>query len=358
MAMTPLLLALALFGLQILNVNIASGPPGGVASDTSKCIRREEDFRLYLVVTAVENGETLYFTEADSLNLWGRPIRRDEIMNWDEKIYGPINIEWYKVEYTEDNYRNGENPGWWADLKYVETPVPNWRNYWQIPVDVRPTIFKGAGDNLGTMRFKVVVEYSGKRYSSPGAETKDRRGISDSVHRISIRKDDTYVGWLWAFFNLPYIRGSASLRDQDPPEFHQAERFIGADCTDFVVAAWRRASGLDIPYSGSFAFQKGGEYRVKGSVKEIYENLKMEGDKVIKSDGREVPFGPGGVRVGDLILYWGHIGVLSLDTPPLGILDPFDLIIHTCFGEPAEISIKEGFDEKFSVVRWILPHSR
>jgi hypothetical protein len=336
--------------MKILDVSIVSGPQGGVATLQNKEIRKGERYLLYLLIVAQRGKDTLYFTEAPKLSLKGVKIEKSRIRRWDEGL-GKLEIKWYKIEYKGDVYRNGpHNSGWWAKLEYIETPVEKWRNKWSVYPDVRPTILKGAGDNLGTMRFKVEIIYNGVPYSSPGIESVDKRGIKDEVHRISIREDDTYVGWLKAFFNLPYIWGSASINGEEPPEYHQAERFIGSDCSDFIVAAWRKKSGKDIPYLGSYAFKEGGFYRrfVREVIKRAYRM-----DRVyVDSRGKVVTVGEGGVKSGDILYFNGHIGVFSKDTEPFGILDITDLHIHTCFGEPEEVPLGDAFGPNFTVLRW------
>jgi len=340
--------------IKILDVLIVSGPAKGVATDKNKEIRADEDYLLYLLIIGKIDRDTFYFTEAPFLSLNGMDIKESKIRSWDYKKFGEIELKWYKVENVKDNYMNGpENPGWWAKLEYVETPVLEWEGKWSISPDVRPTILKGAGCNLGTMRFKVEVIYGEMLYSSPGIESVDKRGIKDNVHRISIREDDTYIGWLKAFFNLPYIWGSASIRGQEPPEFHQSERFIGLDCSDYIVAAWRKKTGLNIPYLGSFAFKEGGFYR-KNYVKLVIERAIIKDSIFIDSiKGGVISVGEEGIKPGDILLFNGHIAVFSKDTEPIGILDVGDLHIHACFGEPEEIPLKDGFGDSFSVLRWV-----
>ena len=58
---------------------------------------------------------------------------------------------------------------------------------------------------LGTMRYKVVVRWSGGSAASPGANDNRRGGISGRVLRVSWREADDFVGYLTSYFNVPNV---------------------------------------------------------------------------------------------------------------------------------------------------------
>ena len=301
---------------------------------------------LYAVVTVQHAGDTFRVSAAKTVD--GEPARQ-----WDP-AWGEISLSWFRVEPARPMYRNGpENPGWWARLDYQETPLDTG---WVVPCDVRPTILKGArGHNLGTMRFRLQAVFRGETLRTPGAEAVEKRGISDRVFRLSLARDSSLVGLAYAWFGLPYIYGSASLRDQDPPEAHQAERFIGADCADLMVAVLRRWSGLDLPYRNSAAFHEGGAF--EPYLVTLHRGVVLDTVQGVYRDrrGRVVRVGEGGVLPGDFLVYRRHVGMFSRDRPPLGVLDPSDLHIHTCNDEITEDPIGEGFDPPFTIRRLVLP---
>ncbi len=110
-----------------------------------------------------------------------------------------------------------------------------------IPAVIAPsdtTAVQAAG--LGTLRYKVDIEVPDSRgtthLASPGADATDSFGILPSVHRVSIRASDDFLGWLGAYLLVPEVFGSAG-----PGANHQTERFIGADCADVMIGAMRRA---------------------------------------------------------------------------------------------------------------------
>ncbi len=331
--------------VQVLGVWIASG--AGVPSLDSKFLTLSDPCSLYAVVQiASGEGRRAYVAGVARVSGLG------EAVSWDPS-WGEIQIRWYRVEHAQEAYRNGShNPRWWAPVRYVETFFDTG---WVVPCDVRPTVLRGAGGaNVGTMHFRLEVIYRGDTLRTPGREAADVRGVLRGVHRISRARDTSLVGLAFAWFNLPYIWGSASLRDQDPPEEHQTERFVGADCADLMVAVLRRWTGLPLRYRNSAAFREGGA--LDRYLRTLFRDLRPDTSGVFRDGrGRPVPVGPRGVRPGDFLVYRRHVALFSRDTPPEGVLDLSDLHIHTCKGEVTEDAIQEGFPPPLDVRRWVGP---
>src|SRR5260370_23149687 len=97
---------------------------------------------------------------------------------------------------------------------------------------------------LGVMRLAATVQLGSDEtiYATPDASDSDGM-ISPRVFRYSFRSGDDFLGWLSSFFNVPYLFGSAGKGTRN-----QAERYLGADCADILVAALRRR-GLAIDYT-------------------------------------------------------------------------------------------------------------
>ena len=129
-------------------------------------------------------------------------------------------------------------------IDYWERVIVPWSETARIPAEItsgEPTAPEPA--HLGTQRFKVEVELGGVHLASTGAEATDTFGATRAVHRVSIRKDDSFLGWLSAYLLVPEVFGSAGGgRD------HQTERFTGADCADVMVGAARRM-GRQLAYT-------------------------------------------------------------------------------------------------------------
>ena len=333
---------------SLKGVYIVSGY-NGAFDDRNKNIRADMNPTIHCVVELADESDHYYISDIDSAVINGRRL---SIRN--EGVPDGMKIRWYKVEPAGRSYSNSAfNKGWWDTIKYEETLFAE--DVFGMDIDVRPTILEDYG-NIGTMRFKVEVDYNGARASTPGKESVDKRGIKDNVHRVSLRPDDSYVGYLKSFFNLPYIWGSASLRDQSPASKHQAERYIGADCADFVVAGWRAMGHEDVPYNGTIGFRENGIYIKRKLVDMIVEHAVIGSDGVVydASSGRAVEFGKGKgkVKIGDIVLFTGHVGVISRNNPPFSTLDVNDMYVDTLFHEPMERYFKNAYSNEFSILRW------
>jgi hypothetical protein len=210
---------------------------------------------------------------------------------------------------------------------------------------------------LGTVRYKVEVElgvgHDVARLATPGAEATDTFGLLPSVHRVSIRRGDDFLGHLSAYLLVPEVFGSAGEGRN-----HQTERFTGADCADVMVGAARRM-GRALPYTNV-----AGLPAYASTVAGLTE-----------LDEHGAPARPiAGVREGDLIRidYGGalrghtprtfdHVAALWEDRSdpagphkggPDGQLDGFDLVIH--MGHPRLViePLSKQAPATIDVLRW------
>jgi hypothetical protein len=162
---------------------------------------------------------------------------------------------------------------------------------------------------LGAMHLAATVHLGDATAATAGAEDAPDGTIAARVFRYSFRSGDDFLGWLTSYFNVPYLFGSAGKGQKA-----QAERYVGADCADVLVAALRRL-GSKLEYT---------------SVAELVDALP------------HVTTGP--VRPGDLYALdyidfadlprsWDHIVALVEDRGPDGKPDgkpgPEDLVIDT-----------------------------
>jgi cell wall-associated NlpC family hydrolase len=208
--------------------------------------------------------------------------------------------------------------------------------------DVRPTRTTDRGQGLGTMRYKLVATAGGRTLATPGAEARGERGsgLADTVHRVSLRRDDGYLGMLDELFGQPYIWASGG----QPDARHQTERVEGADCADFVVYGMRRL-GRRVPYTYSEGLRAHGRRLGAGTPRAdgVY----------VDAGGVPLPF----PRPGDLVLFPRHVGALSQDRGVPGVLDQDDLMMHTLFASPREQAIADsGYaDRPVEILRWTEP---
>jgi hypothetical protein len=141
--------------------------------------------------------------------------------------------------------------------------------------------------------------------------------------RVSIRRDDSFLGYLTEMFGQPYVWASAGLSDAS----HQSERLEGSDCADFMVYGARRR-GASLAYTWT-----GGLPKVTTLVG---AGRRDPADGVYRdATGKALAF----PRTGDLILFPRHVGALAFDRGTLGVLDDQDLVMHTLFDSPKEEAI-------------------
>jgi cell wall-associated NlpC family hydrolase len=265
-----------------------------------------------------------------------------------------LKVTWYKVEPTRGKDGKGfSNEQWilkngkaqkvwaWDTLRYQESVWDSTNSWTKIanvcPVQLDPHDF-------GTMRFKVEVSYRGQHAASGGAEKVEKDG-EIQAHRVSVRGNsgNDLLDWACSLFNLPYIWGSASITRTS--EGHQAEKYIGADCADFVVCAARRA-GYEVPYKGSQYLKP---YTLPVAKP---DSLNLKGEYLL--GGKTIPVDDGDprtVHTGDLLLWSNHVAMFAADNGN-GILDAGDEVVQILFHEPARLPIREAFAGSFAVVRF------
>jgi hypothetical protein len=193
---------------------------------------------------------------------------------------------------------------------------------------VRPTLTADHGDGVGTMRFQLVVTQGDRQLATPGIDARRGRGsggLTDKVLRVSIRRDDTLLGYMTEMYGQPYVWASAGLTDAT----HQSERLEGSDCADLMVYGARRM-GKSIKYTWT-----GG---LADETKLLGAGTRGE-DGVYRDDkGKALPY----TQDGDLVLFPRHVGALAGDRGTKGVLDDQDLMLHTLFDSPKEQAIADS----------------
>jgi hypothetical protein len=236
-------------------------------------------------------------------------------------------LYWFRVEPTEENLSNTATGRFrYEEIEYAETGMVAQLDAGQVAADVRPTLTTDRGRGVGTMRYKLVAVSGREAFATAGVEARRGRGsggLADSVHRVSLRKDDTYLGYLTEMFGQPYIWASAGKRAS-----HQSERLEGADCADFVIYGQRRL-GKDLEYTWTGDLPK--VTRLLGAGRAD------KGGVYVDANGRRVAY----TRDGDILLFPRHVGVLTRDRGVRGVLDHEDLMFHAYFATPREQALGE-----------------
>lgn len=207
---------------------------------------------------------------------------------------------------------------------------------------------------LGTVRYKVEARLpDGRELSTPGAEATDRMGLLGTVHRVSIRRDDTFLGWLSSFFFVPEVFGSSGSG-----RGHQTDRYVGADCADVLTGALR-AAGHKVQHTHVAALGKLGT-TVAGPA-----NLDADGVADAPLTGIEagdiVRIDYGGALSGHTPRAWDHVAAVWEDRSdpegehqggPDGQLDGFDLIVHMGHPRLVVVPLLGQCPARVDVLRW------
>ena len=311
---------------RITRVHVVAAVADGAASDRPAYARADQPVTLYPVIEA-----GAIFTDAPVLSLHGKRVPTRPLSE-----APAFTLAWNKIEPASANLTNGDPDDFhFAAIDYRATPITGGAT---LAADVHPTLTPDHGKGVGTMRFQVVVTQGERAIASAGPEArrgKGSGGVTDDVLRVSVRRDDSYLGFLTEMFGQPYIWASAGLSDAT----HESERLEGSDCADFVVYGARRM-GAQLAYTWTGGLPEITKLVASGTrgVDGIYRDRR----------DRPVPFG----RVGDLILFPRHVGVLAEDRGTIGVLDDQDLVMHTLFDSPNEQPLADtGYADKPAELR-------
>lgn len=317
-----------------------------------------EEVEIFVVMPGTLDGRPVQFSED------GSPGR----VSWSGSGCPKLRVAFQRVEprmqHTITKAPNGElkvyansvifgpSHGKWLgydQLEYFETPLP------ASPADpgaarllvrdARPTTPAAARpvghEGLGTMRLAATVALGATTLQTPGVGDVAAGLISDRVFRYSFRQGDGFLGWLTAFYNVPYLFGSAGEGSRN-----QTERLLGADCADILVGALRRAGRRDLHYTNVGGVidalgRSAGPTLVAACPSQapgqdasaILASCQSRSDPPLRF-GKDVQ--PGDilavdyVGAGDLPRAWDHIVVLVEDRGPSGIPDgilgPHDIV--------------------------------
>jgi cell wall-associated NlpC family hydrolase len=269
-------------------------------------------------------GKRTIFSDAPGLVLGGKATAARPIAEAPR-----FELRWNRIEPAVATMTNGDTPAEFrfAPIDYRATPIASAAGKPAIRADVRPTLTPDHGKGLGTMRYQIVALQGDRVIASAGPEArrgKGSGGLTDAVLRVSIRRDDSYLGYLTEMFGQPYIWASAGLSDRS----HQSEHLEGSDCADLIVYGKRRM-GIALPYTWT-----GG---LPAHTKLLGAGTRGEDGIYRDRRGQPLPF----TRPGDLVLFPRHVGALAVDRGVEGVLDDQDLMIHTLFDSPREQAIGE-----------------
>jgi hypothetical protein len=323
---------------RIAAIHIVSSvnEPDALADDTPKRVRLDVGVTLHAVVEVEHGMKRIYYSDASTIRLRGRTHQARPMAE-----APPAALAWYKVEPTTENMSNTATGSFrYERIQYREVMVRSWLLRASVEADVRPTLTGDHGRGAGTMRYKLSAVTAQGVLTTPGAEARRGRGsggLSDRVHRVSLRRDDTFLGIMTELYGQPYIWASAG----GTARTHQSERLEGADCADLMVYGARR-KGYDIPYTWT-----GGLHPY---TRTLARGTPGEDGVYVDAQGKPLAF----PRAGDMLLFPRHVGALVEDRGVPGVLDTADIMMHTLFASPREQPIAEtGYgNAPIEIVRW------
>ena len=310
---------------RVIAAQIVAAVDDRPASDRPAYARAGQRVTLYAALTVETGGKRALYSDAPALVLGGKPAAARPLSR-----APAVELRWNRIEPAVATMSNGDTPAdfHFEPIDYRATPIESAGGAASLPADVRPTLTPDHGGGIGTMRYQIVALQGDRVIASPGPEArrgKGSGGVTDAVLRVSIRRDDTYLGYMTELYNQPYIWASEGLTT----DTHQSERLEGSDCADLMIYGQRRL-GKKLAYTWTGALPQ---------VTTLIAAGKRSDDGVYRdARGKPIPF----PRIGDLMLFPRHVGALAADRGTPGILDDQDLMMHTLFDSPKEQAIGES----------------
>lgn len=308
---------------RVIAVRVVAAVADEGASEQPAYARADQRVTLYAVVTAELSGRRTVYSDAPALRLGNKRVTTEPLAKAPR-----IELRWNRIEPAVNDMSNGAAPAefHFEAIDYRATPID--ASGGAIVADVRPTLTPDHGNGVGTMRYQLVALQGERVVASPGPEARRGRGsggLTDGVMRVSVRRDDTFLGYMTEMYNQPYIWASGGVSDTH----HQSEHLEGSDCADLMVYGQRRM-GSKVAYTWTGGLPKVTKLLGAGTrgADGIYRDAK----------GAPLPF----TKVGDLVLFPRHVGALAVDRGELGVLDDQDLMMHTLFDSPKEQAIAES----------------
>lgn len=266
------------------------------------------------------------------------------------RVVGPVvgTVRWWQIVPETGRYYKNANHPWeprpyewvgFGQIEYKTVEIESWRGLREV--EVKPEeCFAGASHSpyyhpvTGSFWLQVEDEHDQR---SPGLEQATERGLSPAVFRITVQRDDGYLGCLTGFFNVPGLFGCTP---------YQSFHYIGVDCADVLVAANRRWRGLSVGEDTNVtgvvdAWAKVASLQIVAGVPKKVLSWTRD---VCPGDAIAVRYTPGKA--------FQHIGALYEDANHNGLFDTADAIIH-CGPQALHLSrLRDGgFDGEIVILR-------
>jgi len=200
---------------------------------------------------------------------------------------------------------------------------------------------KNGVPELGTFYVAFGLEYTDTLH----AVDPPQHSLPD-VMQISLRPDDTYIGFLYELINTPFLM--APRRTSDGSQ--QSDYRLGTDCAGLAVYG-RRRQGYSCLYLGPRGIT---DYLVPlGDGSYLPDSAGANG--IFRNEyGCEVPVGSEGLTPGDILHFGAQVSVFLEDRGVPGVLDSQDMLIQSWFSGPDVCTIEENgfFGYPVKLYRW------
>ncbi|MCD4707577.1 MAG: hypothetical protein K8S62_07540 [Candidatus Sabulitectum sp.] len=195
------------------------------------------------------------------------------------------------------------------------------------------------------------VPMLGTFYLATGMETLDTLYQVNPLHtndviQISLRPDDTYIGYLYELINTPFIMAPR----RTPDGSQQSDNRLGTDCAGLAVYGKRR-QGFDYLYLGPRGIT---DYLVPLGDGSYKPDTDTEAAIFRNDQDCSVSVGEEGLCPGDILHFGAQVSIFLEDRGISGVLDSQDMVIQSWFNGPHVCTIEEngffGLPVKF--YRW------
>ncbi|MCS6859281.1 MAG: hypothetical protein NZT92_03040 [Abditibacteriales bacterium] len=200
-----------------------------------------ESLYMYAVVKATITGQGTHwflgYHPTTDVTLPAKAILGGQTVSLNRWKWAKLQFEWFYIDpdwqsHNNDSDGDGDadapfkNP--WKKVTSLGSGVGLWQ--WFNGVQVQ------AGLKLGTTRYKVKVSSGRQVVHSPDENNTDTYGPKEEVRRVSSMYAfyTRYLRWCSTFLRINTIYASVQP---------QVNRYIGGDCCDVAVAAYRKMGG-------------------------------------------------------------------------------------------------------------------
>ena len=283
------------------DIYVVSAKNSEMPTDENKIVDFTDEVTLYGVIKAKiqeEPEEYRYYLGYKGEDYPTQAKIKNQIVNlerWNKELWGELELKWQKVQpklthdpgHSNDPNENGKPPqlcynfytnvdmsGVWLGGNGVFGQLEEGNTYdiieynhqdkesgWTVknepPSDQAGTQWYVFGTNFKKeeLKMKKSIYASGERYEPSWsklvyksgliskAEVAYIRGIWSNVHRISRRSGfpNNYISGIESYYGVPWIWASSSWGSDITT--HQTERYVGFDCKDLAVGAYRAIGG-------------------------------------------------------------------------------------------------------------------